>query len=91
MAAVGRGELAADRAEYRFHFGTEPDEDGDGHHGDEGENQGVLDERLALPFSAMILHSSHGCHIEPSKANLSFIYLVRLRNVAALFNCTRRN
>ena len=48
VAALGYRELARDGRKYALDLVTQGDEDGDGDHGNEGENQGVLHESLAL-------------------------------------------
>jgi hypothetical protein len=64
VAAAGDGELTGDGGEEHFDFIAEPNEDGDGDDGNEGEDEGILDQGLAVPFAAMFLEPSlHGCNI----------------------------
>ena len=48
VAAARDRELTCDGREYALDLVTQGDKDGDGDHGNEGENQGVLHESLAL-------------------------------------------
>ena len=48
MAAGGDRELAADVREHGLDLVAQGDQDRDGDHGNEGENQGILHESLAL-------------------------------------------
>jgi hypothetical protein len=48
VAASRNSELTGNRREYAFDLVAQGDQDRDGDHGNEGENQGVLHESLAL-------------------------------------------
>ena len=48
VAASGDGELAGDGREYALDLIAQRNQDRDGDHGNEGENQGVLNESLAF-------------------------------------------
>lgn len=48
MAARSNGELAVDRGVDRPNRLAEPDQNRDGNDGNEGENQGILDQGLAF-------------------------------------------
>jgi hypothetical protein len=49
MAASSNGELTGDGREDALNLAPQGEQDTDGDHGNEGENQGVLHESLALP------------------------------------------
>jgi len=56
VTASGNRELAGDRGEDGLNFITEPDQDRNRDNGNKSQDQGVLDESLALPTFPLAAH-----------------------------------
>ncbi len=65
VARVGRRKLACDHREDPFHFRAKAKEHGNGHDGEEGQNQRVLDQGLTTTITTsaweggLAIHVSH--------------------------------
>ncbi len=60
VGRLSRFYLRIDRAEEAAEAGADVDQHRDGHHGDEGDDEGIFDEGLAALFPAVMERWFHG-------------------------------